>query len=228
VSYLDPLEDRYGSDRNMLFTSLASCLAATSANVTSVCQPIIGNQATNAFEYYGAAGPGNNFFAQQNTLALQYTAQQQLSGGGTLALDVMYIDELPPFAAAGNVPIAGEAALVSFVDRPVPSTVSPGVVFFDSFVNILALEPNAPLSTNNVSTTVRANPPAPSPFTLWQVGAGLGSFPPPNIGIRQLPGAAFTSVSCTPTFADPCAIDYTVPIGAGESVQHSQIEGLFD
>jgi hypothetical protein len=138
----------------------------------------------------------------------------------------MYIDELPSFAAAENVPIAGEAAFVSFVDRPV--FLSEGNLLFLSFVNILALEPNAPLSTNNVSTTVRANPAAPSPFTLWEVGAGIGSFPPPAIAIIQLPGAAFTSVSCTPTFADPCAIDYTVPLVQPQSIQHLQIEGLFD
>ena len=73
VDYLNRLENTYTRDRNRLLTSLQNCLAATSVNVTQVCQPIIANQATNAFEYYGAGGPGNNFFAQQNTLALQYT-----------------------------------------------------------------------------------------------------------------------------------------------------------
>ncbi len=214
VSYLDRLENSYGSDRSTLLTNLASCLAATSANVTSVCQPIIDNPVTNAFAYYGAAGPGNNFFAQQNTLALQYTAQL-VSQSPPLALDVMYIDELPSFAAAGvNVPIAGQAALVSFADRPSR--------FPASLVAILALEPNVPLSTNNVSTTARANPPAPSPFTLWWIALSLGSV---TLTSSQ---EAFTSVSCTPTFDDPCAIDYTfTPVPDGV-MQHTQIEGLFD
>jgi hypothetical protein len=71
VSYLDRLENIYRVGRSTLFRNLANCLAATSANVTSVCQPILAHQATNAFEYYGA-----NFFAQQNRLALQYTGRQ--------------------------------------------------------------------------------------------------------------------------------------------------------
>jgi hypothetical protein len=222
VGYLDRLEDIYTADRNTLIASLQRCLGATSANVTSVCQSIITNQATNAFQYYGANGPGNSFFAQQNTLALQYTALHQ--GQNPVSMDVLYIDELPSFGF--NPPITGEAAFVGFVDRPVSD--GAGGFLFDSFVDILALEPDAPLSTNNVSTKVRANPSASSPFTLWEVGAGIGSFPPPDVAIIQLPGANFIAVSCTPTFANPCAIDYSVPIGSGEFVQNTQIEGLFD
>ena len=65
-----------------------------------------------------------------------------------------------------------------FVDRPVPD--GAGGFLLLSFVDILALEPDAPLSTNNVSTKVRANPAASSPFTLWIVGEGVGSFPHPT------------------------------------------------
>ena len=77
VSYLNRLQNTYKADRNTLLTSLQSCLSATSANVMSVCQSIIDNQATDAYEYYAANGPGNDFFAQQNTLALQYTTLHQ-------------------------------------------------------------------------------------------------------------------------------------------------------
>jgi hypothetical protein len=209
VDQLNRLEDTYTADRNRLLSSLQNCLAATSANVTMVCQPIIANQATNAFEYYGTGGLGNNFFAQQNTLALQYT------GVDRYPLDVIYIDKLPPFVAAGpNIPIAGEGAFVSFLDRlPFPGATA------DPLVHILALEPNAPLSTNNVSTKVRANPAAPSPFTLWLI-----IFVPPATLVSAA-NNTFTSVSCTPTFAEPCAINYL--FGFFDGVQHRQIENLF-
>jgi hypothetical protein len=46
LSYLDPLENIYAADRSTLLSNLESCLAATSANVTTVCGPIIDNQAT--------------------------------------------------------------------------------------------------------------------------------------------------------------------------------------
>jgi hypothetical protein len=268
VSYLDRLENIYRRDRNTLFTELGHCLAATSANVTSVCAPIIDNQATNAFEYYRTDGPRDNFFAQQNTLALQYTAGETIvvPDFGRLVVDlpqdVIYIDELPPFPAAGgpsSIPIAGEAAFVSFVDRPFacppgcggivpPGELvgadwvlrpplllpilhrAPGALFVEPFVNILALAPNEPLSTNNVSTKVRDNPPALSPFTFWQIGRGFG-LDRGDLRIEGFPGAVFTSVSCTPTFADPCAIDYRVPEKGRTPlapIQNIQIEGLFD
>ena len=115
---------------------------------------------------------------------------------------------------------------MGFADRPVPD--GAGGFFRLSFVDILALAPDAPLSTNNVSTKVRANPAASSPFTLWIVGEGVGSFPPPNVGTSQRPGAVFIALSCTPTFANPCAIDYTVPPTTGGFVQNTQIQGLFD
>jgi hypothetical protein len=212
LDYLDPLRNTYRADRNTLLTNLQNCLQATSANVTSVCQSIIANQAQNAFEYYASNGPGSNFLAQQNTLALQYTAQLQFDPSFTVPLDVIYIDELPPFTGL-NVPIAGEAAFVSFFDRPAAgSEVSPSI-------NLLVLDPDAPLSTNNVSATVRQNPSSPSPFTLWQII----SVPP--IELLSSPGTVFTSTSCTPTFAQPCGIDYGIGTFA---VQHRQIEDLFD
>ena len=108
---------------------------------------------------------------------------------------------------------------MSFVDRPIPD--GQGGLEVNPFVYILALEPNAPLSTNNVSTKVRANPAAPSPFTLWFIV----SVPP----VELLSGPSnntFTSVSCTPTFADPCAINYLFGFFDG-GVQHRQIENLF-
>jgi hypothetical protein len=226
VSYLNRLDDIYTADRNTLIKNLGNCLKATSDNVTTICQPIIANQATNAFEYYAADGPGSDFFAQQNTLALQYTALSQVEMSITIPQDVIYIDELPSFAAAGNPPIAGEAAFVNFVDRPLSAEGSG--TFLDPSFDILALEPNEPLSTNNVSTTVRNNPPAPSPFTFWSFAVfDSGGV---SIASEDIPGSTFSSAQCTPTFANPCAINYFIPPNAGgltETVQHRQIEELF-
>ena len=203
VSYLNRLQNIYKADRNTLLTSLQRCLSATSANVTSVCQSIIDNQATNAYEYYGANGPGNDFFAQQNTLALQAYCTTPDRARPPDYAGRLYIDELPSFAGS-NLPITGEAAFVSFADRPVPDG-SGG--FCASFVDILALEPDAPLSTNNVSTKVRANPAASSPFTLWIVGEAF--LPPPNVGTSQRPGR--TSSHCRAHPPSPTHARSTIP-----------------
>jgi hypothetical protein len=212
VSYLDRLANVYRPDRNSLLTNLEACLNATSGNVTTLCAPIIRNTITTAFEWYDPSGGQNpNFFAQQNTLALQYTGTQTVTPGiattATAPLDDLYIDELPPL---GGAFIAGEAALVSFLDRKV--SLEP------PYVAMLVLERGQPLSTNNVSTVVRENPPALTPFDFYFIdNAGLGAFA----------GTEFTTVSCTPTFADPCAIDYSTVNGL-ETYQNVQIEGLFD
>ena len=124
VSYLDKLENVYKSDRTTLLTNLETCLAATRTNVKTACGPIINNTITNAYEWYASSGEHPNFFAQQNTLALQYTAAFSSSAFPSypsVSLDVFYVDELPSFATAGsNIAIAGEAALVSFADRTYP------------------------------------------------------------------------------------------------------------
>jgi hypothetical protein len=168
VGYLDRLSNIYNPDRRTLRTNLANCLKATSTNVQSVCEPIINNQATNAYEYYGGNGAGSDFFAQQNTLALQYTGVDKLTPGISSGFpqDVIYIDELPSFPGVGGpVPIAGEAAFVSFLARPVRTSGDTLI----PIVDILALQPDEPLSTNNVSTKVRANPAFASPFTAWAI-----------------------------------------------------------
>ena len=224
-SYLSRLHNIYNADRITLRTNLGNCLSASSANVESVCQPIIHNQAANAFEYYAPSGAGQDFFAQQNTLALQYTGLESVPGSTfqQFPQDVIYIDELPSFTAAGApVPIAGEAAFVSFLDRPIPP--APGVPVAP-IVDLLALTPDVPLSTNNVSTKVRVNPASPSPFTAWTITSS-GIF---TQGLAA--SAAFTTTPCTPTFAQPCSINYSSLLGGGSTlnilVEHSQIQDMF-
>ena len=221
VSYLNILDDTYTDGRRKLLKDLGNCLAATSDNVTSVCKSIIENKVKNAFEYYGPDGPSNDFFAQQNTLALQYTSLTQAQGGPPVPGDVIYINELPSFAAIGGAPIAGEAGFVNFVDRPFPT---PGGQIITPGFEVLALEPDEPLSTNSVSTKVRNDPTKPSPFTLW-----IFELFDDTILFHNTPGATFSSTSCTPTFARPCAINYLVPATAAPrlTVEHRQIVDLF-
>jgi hypothetical protein len=211
VSYLASLENTYKTDRKALLTNLQNCLAASTSDVTSVCADIENTESETAFEWYAEGGGNPNFLAQQNTLALQYTGLD-----GATPLDVIYIDQLPPFTAAGsNIPIAGEAALVGFQDRP-PPVGNPA-----AYVDILALEPNQPLSTDNVSSKVRNDAANPSPFTLWNINAFAG------LALEQVPNSFFTSNPCTPTFAAPCAIDYSFGASGIQDVQNVQIEDLF-
>jgi hypothetical protein len=227
VSYLDKLENVYKSDRTTLLTNLETCLAATSANVKTACGPIINNTITNAYEWYASNGEHPNFFAQQNTLALQYTAALSslvTPSDPSVSLDVLYVDELPSFATAGsNIAIAGEAALVSFADRTyIPKVTNSGTTPTDQpYVSFLALEPGKPLSTNNVSTKVRegANP---SPFDWWFILVEA----PPSVQLGDFSSISFTTKACTPTFDDPCAIDFA--LANGPVVVHQQIHGLFD
>jgi hypothetical protein len=214
LGYLRDLEDAYTTDRGTLLGNLETCLAATTSNVTSVCAPIIGDQVSDAFEYYAtspsscaSATPSTCFLAQENTLTLQYTG----TSGGTdgTPLDVIYIDTLPDFSE----PIDGQAAFVGFLDRPTTQS-SAGE---QPSVPILALIPNEPLSTDNVSQTVRQNSSDPSPFTLWFIGFGGD--------LLNFPDTTLSGVSCTPTFAVPCAIDYIEEGGFG--YEYLQIEGLF-
>src|SRR5262245_12255490 len=115
-------------------------------------------------------------------------------------MDVIYIDELPTFTTEPRLaPIGGQAAFVSFADRP-PAPVN-GVVDTDAQVNILALEPDKPLSTNNVSLTVRVPPgdpkAPPSPFTSFFFDVLGGN----EVLVQVRSGATFTATGCTPTFA---------------------------
>ncbi len=225
VSYLDTLEDTYKGDRSTLLTNLENCLSATSTNVATMCGPIKLNTDTNAFEYYASGSTTPNFNAQQNTLALQYTAQVTETEDPDISNDVLYIDKLPSFAAAGSsIPIAGEAALIQFTDRTWLDGNTPST---GALVEILVLSSNEPISTNNVSTTVRTDT-DPSPFNLWIVGNSGGGDELLNPGNLPNPNS-FTSVTpCTPIFEDPCAINYEAPFDSRtRAIINQQIENFF-
>jgi hypothetical protein len=235
ASYLDRLQQIYSSDRKTVLKNLKTCLEASSDTVESDCQPIIANQAKNVYDYYDKSAPTADFFAQQNTLALQYTATEVFGGPGVNippgALDVIYIDKLPSFSAApGLAAIAGEAALVSFYDRPIPFG-SAGLTSTNASVRILALEPGQPLSTSSVSKKARNNADQSQPFTWWTLdiipheGGDL-------IGVFARTNSTFVTTDCTPTFTRPCAIDYFGPatqsVDSTQTVENGPIVGLFD
>ena len=101
---------------------------------------------------------------------------------------------------------------------------SGGLIIDNPSVDILALEPGEPLSTNSVSTKARNDPQHPSPFTFWSF-ALFGS----QIATNSIPNSTFSTAACTPTFARPCAISYFVPLDQQRrlTVEHRQIVDLF-
>lgn len=201
----ETLQDRYLPDRNTLLDDLKQCLCVdstvacpTSSTVTSVCAPIIDNMSENAFDFYGNSNVENAFQYQQNTVALQYTATQNFSGGAAQnVFDVLYLSSLPTETGSE---LEGQAALVGFQDRVVVSGAS-------SNGEILALEPGQPISTNNVSQNVRQGT-DPAPFTIYQIGGGQSP------ELFPFTGATFTGGlgPCTPTIDDPCLFDYSYVI----------------
>lgn len=201
----------YAAARATLLDNLENCLEATKDNVTEICAPIINNQIANAFEYFAAGGPGNNFLAQQNTIALQYTA---LSGVGNVFFpeDVVYISKLPALSSDGSdVPITGEAALMSFSDQ------FPG----SGGAELLVLTPGLPISTENLSDKVKA---PGGTFALWRLinPSSVG-----GVGIDEIPSSHFTSSACTPDFANPCDIEYVFFSSTNQGVILRRIDGLF-
>ena len=198
----------YAAARATLLDDLENCINATEDNVTDVCAPIINNQSGDAFDYFAADRPGNSFLAQQNTIALQYTVLYTVIEEPAIPRDVMYIGELPSSLSTGGVPLAGEAALIDFVTQD----------FGTNGADLVALEPGQPISTANLSDEVRGSG---GTFTVWGlVNTGF-------VSSGSAPGAAFAS-SCTPSFADPCDIAWTVQEGGLTSnTAYRRIDGLF-
>jgi hypothetical protein len=228
IDYLNELGQIYHADRGTLVSNLTTCLKARSSNVDSACKPIGDNTATSAFEYYEAEPSScadHCFFAEQNTLALQYTgvySQFQSAKAPTIGLDGLYIDKLPEFAKP-TPKIAGQAALAAFADRPWPAAAfgSGGTgASTDAFISIIALQPGKPISTNLLSPEVAPNPPD---LTWWIVHVAGGGIPP----LVSFP-ARITTRTCAPLFTKPCVIT----IGSQDpqldfSVSHTPIRRLF-
>lgn len=203
--YLKPLSITYTATRTSLLNDLETCLDAKDAEAETACDPIINNSAADVFAYFGEDGPEPDFFAQQNAVALQYTGNMTEVGDQTQigSLDVMYIDELPALTAAGsNVPIAGQAAFLSFADQPWCCV--NGKLANEPIAAIVALQRDADISTENLLDSVRGSD--ASHFTVWGLDVASVALTSP---FRGTPGAFTSVLPCAPTFTSLCAIDYT-------------------
>jgi hypothetical protein len=225
ASYLEELEDDlYDQDRITLLDNLENCLAATEDNLTTVCAPIIDNTIANAYQWYDTDGQNPNFFARQNTIALQYTGLLTYNNGSSWPQDVVYLQQLPSWSNVNEFfLIGGQAALVGFADA---AYVNGGATETGASLAFLPLEPSADLSevTTEVFTTQGTPPPG-----LWFGYINGGASPATNDGDQPLEWLG-TTETCAPSFAFPCPIGYGLEPGALDyplSFQMTQIDHLF-
>jgi hypothetical protein len=223
-TYLADLAGLYQQDRGNLFDDLGDCLLATEDNVTSVCAPIINNKITNAYDWYGSSSNNLAFFAQQNTIALQYAARFTNNNGSSWPQDVFYAFELPAWSDVNDfVLIGGKAALVSFADTPY---INGGKTETEASLTFLPLEVNTDLAdlTSAVVTTQGTMPPG-----LWFSWFGNQQGPATNDADQPPQWLGLTDI-CEPSFSNPCAIGYGLQTDQPDyplSIQMSQIPGFF-
>ncbi len=224
-SSLEELEDgAYDPDRSTLLSNLENCLSATESNVTSVCAPIINNTIANAYEWYDTGGENPNFFARENTIALQYTGLLTYNNGSSWPQDVVYIPQLPSWSDLNEFFLIGnQAALVGFADA---AYINAGATETGASLAFLPLDPNADLSqlTSKVFTTQGTQPPG-----LWFGYINGGPSPATNDADQPLEWLG-TTETCAPSFAFPCPIGYGLQFGALDyplSFQMTQIQNLF-
>jgi hypothetical protein len=219
--------DLYGPDRSTLLGNLTTCLAATSANVTTACAAIIANTVSSAYEWYDlSTGQNPNFSAQQNTIALQYTGTYTNNNSSSWPMDVVYIGELPTSEWSDVnefVLIAGQAALVGFADV---AFVNGGSTETVASLAFLPLYPNDDLSSvvGSVYTTQGTTAPG-----LWFSWYDNGPGPATNDASEPLVWLNSTE-TCAPTFSLPCAIGFGLESTAVDyplSFQMAQIPSFF-
>ena len=197
----------YSNDRVTLKANLSSCLRATKGHVKTKCAPIITNTIDSAYTWYDAQKGNPNcksnqikascWRAQQNTIALQYTAVFTGVGSAEWPDDVMYIDSLPPFTGTVAEPIGSKAALVAFTDRPFYYNQN---LYKLRDVSILGLKNNTDLS--KVYTSVQ--PITGPPFKWYGIARDAGWYDESNFAYVNW----ISSTTCTPTFHEPCAINF--------------------
>ena len=195
-SYFSPLLDQYGSDLSLIIKNLSSCTGASSANVSTACQPIVeayNKGVTSAYDWYGTNlngnGVSNNNFALQNTIALQYSGTTN-NTGGTFPLDVVWVQALPTSTfsqtinalPSGVTNPAGLPGLIAFVDEPYTWIVdgNPWVNMNSPFAQLI------PVSSSSI-TTISTPTSSYVPYTYyiadydylgtlgWQLNTGASS-----------------------------------------------------
>ena len=206
------LQTTYANDTAAMLENLGNCLQSTKRNATKQCAPIINNQVGTAYNWYATGGGNPNWLAQQNTVALQYTAittfdNFPLADNGTYQWpsDVVYSATLPNSIPADYGQMAG---LTTFADAPY--NFWDGIGTFSAAV-ILPIQNNTDLST--ISTSAQM---------VW-LGLWDGDFWDP------IASPMVWTQECAPTFANPCPFGYQVSQGsaAGSAVQLMQLPQFF-
>lgn len=147
-NYLSSLSSIYYADRETMVNNLGTCLNATSTSVGSACSHIIdlyANGIRSAYGWYSVTGANpngvstaNRAFAQQNTIALQYTGQYT-DNYSSFPMDMVWAGQLPTSTAWGDaVPTpydpSSTPALIGFVDYPYVTNGSPSTTPWAMFI----------------------------------------------------------------------------------------------
>lgn len=165
-NYLSSLSSIYYADKQTMISNLSTCLNAPASSVSTDCSPIINlysNGITTAYDWYSTAGPNPNLisaanqsFAQQNTIALQYTGQYTDSFS-SYPMDMVWASQLPASSAWGvAVPTdydpSSMPALIGFVDYPY---VSSGAQSSSPWAMFLPLSSAGQPITSNITNFVQ-------------------------------------------------------------------------
>lgn len=218
-NYLASLSSIYYSDKQTMINNLSTCLNAPSSAVSTDCSPIINlysSGITNAYDWYSTTGPNPNListanqsFAQQNTVALQYTGQYTDSYTSH-PMDMVWASQLPASSAWGSaVPTdydpSSMPALIGFVDYPYISSGSQSTTPWAMLM---------PLSSSGQTITSNLNSFVPE---FWSLS---------NTSWSAWTGTQLTIVGgngCTAsTFSSPCTISVT---GSSQQTTSAQCTG---
>ena len=147
-NYLSTLSSIYYADKETMVTNLGTCLNAASTAVSTACAPIIdlySDGITSAYGWYSTTGPNpngvstaNQAFAQQNTIALQYTGQYT-DNYTSHPMDMVWAGQLPAAPSWGvAVPTSYDPsslpALIGFADYPYVSNGSQATTPWAMFI----------------------------------------------------------------------------------------------
>jgi hypothetical protein len=211
--WLKKLKTQYeldaGDPGNLKDYSLLYGLKQCMDNPSTGCDDLLSSE-TSAYDFYGDRSIPRAFFFQQNTIALQYQGITTSPSNYTWPSDVIYMDVLPQFTGFSDfMPIAGQAAFLSFVDAP----------FFDGRTETTARVNILPLHQNSDLSEIYSTESGEGVFLTTMDGTSPGLY----FGIKDSDNAgdgtnksqmAWLTDPCEPMFdGDPCGIDYQIEFG---------------
>lgn len=219
--YLTPLHSTYQGDVGTMMINLRQCMSSQINAIATNCAPIVqlyNDSITDAYLYYSSTGQNPNSFAQQNTIALQYTGLTSLNGNGffqiskdtynnSFPLDVVWANALPnPFPYAinggGYWQPNGYPAIIAFADAPWPYMGN--TLQTMGYARLVVLNPNPSSAiTTPLNSPLWATPTATATNNMSGTANGwyFDSLHPKTIGIVN---------DCTDiTFSQPCEIQTT-------------------